>query len=53
LHDLGGEAEGTLPLGAIAREWELALITVPGSDEVDLLDIGSSERKAELNGRHY
>jgi len=53
LEDRGLEAEGTLPGALGARERKLALVAVPGTDEVDSLDGGGgAESKGELSSGH-
>jgi hypothetical protein len=53
LHNRGGEAESTLPLRSFAGEWKLTTVRVPGTDEVDLLDIRSSaEREGKFSSGH-
>jgi hypothetical protein len=53
LEDRGLEAEGTLPGALGARERELTLIAIPGTDEVDGLDRrGGAESKGELSSGH-
>ena len=51
------EAEVSFPassLGCIFGERELATVAIPGTDEVDGLDVGgSTEGEAELDRRHF
>lgn len=57
LEGLSLEAEGTLPatrLGGVLGERELAVVVVPGSEEVDGLGVGrSAEREVELDSGHF
>jgi len=59
LQDGGLESKGASPgsglLGRrVAGEGKLALVTVPGTDEVDGLDIGGgAESEGELSSGHY
>lgn len=51
------EAEVSFPatsLGCILGKRELATVAIPGTDEMDSLDIGgSAEGESELGGRHF
>lgn len=51
------EAEGALPaasLGGVLGQWELAIVVVPGTEQVDGLDGGGgAEREVELDSGHY